>query len=512
MSISAQNSEQVKTLAEHITSACGLPQDAVETLRRLAVQLDRRAVIPLIGAGGSYDCGVPLARDVAKELYEAYTRDAESPPSDADGLQEDLGAVADLIGLAGEQKDIVDALGLEDEQQWPAAGGFSEHFCVYRVFARLAREGVFQEALTFNYDCAFEAALRHEGFLFGSATVRGEAWRDHATVVADAASNASLWPRGAFVLFKVHGSAERYRERLGKRGESPQDAIVIRRTQLLDWRRDLWARDVLSERARRHVLLLIGFSGQDPVIHVGLTRVLEEVYEAAPGDEPRVVVLDRNPDALMLKLLIKAGRGGRPANAKSEEVTQFGTAEATTTGAALVLLAELLALRLESALRFNGVRLPAETGARLAALIVAAPTMLQWTFLLGSGSADREWFQRANAEQAAEHAYIPLTDDRFATAELLSARRALREGFGLKHDETVGEALAGHGFVVKPGAGRAFLPVRLSGDELAAAARRLRRLELTRLRLRRPRRLDCVLVPTSGKPISIDTGQEVELP
>jgi hypothetical protein len=510
--MAAQSSKQVKTLAQHITSACGLSQDAVRTLRRLAVQLDRRAVIPLIGAGGSFDCGVPLARDVAKALFDAYTRGAQTPPSDADGLQEDLGAVADLIGLAGGQKDIVDALGLADERQWPAGDGFTEHFCVYRVFARLAREGVFQEALTFNYDCAFEAALRHEGFLFGGTTVRGETWRDHVTVVADAATNASLWPRGAFVLFKVHGSAERYRERLGRPGERPQDAIVIRRTQLLDWRRDLWARDVLSERARRHVLLLVGFSGQDPVIHVGLTRVLEEVYEAVPGDEPRVVVLDRNPDALMLKLLIKAGRGGRPADAESEAVTQFSTEGATTTGAALVLLAELLALRLESALRFKRVTLPDEAGARLAALIIAAPTMLQWTFLLSAGSADREWFQRANAEQAAEHAYIPLTGDPFATAELLHARRTLRERFGLNPSETAAEALDGHGFVVKPGAGRAFLPVRLSGDELNAAARRLRRLELTRLRLRRPRRLDCVLVPTIGKPISIETGQEVELP
>jgi hypothetical protein len=304
MSIPAQRSEQVKTLEEHITSACELSGDAVMTLRRLACQLDSKAVIPLIGAGGSHDCGVPLARQIAKELYRRYVLTAKSKPSDAGLLEEDLGAVADLIGLAGEQKDVVDALGLGDEAQWPAADGFTEHFCVYRVLARLAREGIFQEALTFNYDSAFEAALRHEGFLFGTETVRGETWRDHATVVADAASNASLWPRGAFVLFKVHGSAERYRERLGKPGETPQDAIVIRRTQLLDWRRDLWARDVLSERARRHVLLLVGFSGQDPVIHVGLTRVLEEVYEAVPEDESRVVVLDRSPDALMLKLLI----------------------------------------------------------------------------------------------------------------------------------------------------------------------------------------------------------------
>jgi hypothetical protein len=193
-------------------------------------------------------------------------------------------------------------------------------------------------------------------------------------------------------------------------------------------------------------------------------------------------------------------------------VTEFSTAGATTTGAALVLLAELLALRLESALRFKKVMLPDEAGPRLAALIVAAPTMLQWTFLLRAGSAKREWFQRANVEQAAEHAYIPLTGDPFATAELLRARRRLRTRFGLAPEETAAEALEAHGFVVKPGSGRAFLPVHLSGTELQAAARRLRRLELTRLRLHRPRRLDCVLVPTRGKPISIETGQEVELP
>src|SRR5690349_19568051 len=305
MAIRAQNPKQVKSLDQHIAKACKLSDEAVDALRKLAEQLDRKAVIPLIGAGGSYECGVSLAGAFANTLYDTCLSGRAGLPSDAAGLRDDLGAVADLIGLTGEQKDIVDALGLADERQWPAADGYAEHFCVYRVFARLAREGVFQEALTFNYDCAFEAALRHEGFLFGAATVRGERFRDHATVVADAATNASLLPRGAFVLFKVHGSAERYREQQGKPGEKPQDAIIIRRTQLLDWRRDLWARDVLSERARRHVLLLIGFSGQDPVIHVGLTRVLEEVYETVPGDEPRVVVFDVNPNALMLELLVK---------------------------------------------------------------------------------------------------------------------------------------------------------------------------------------------------------------
>jgi hypothetical protein len=60
---------------------------------------------------------------------------------------------------------VVEALGLPDPALWPSADDIDPHFCSYRVLARLAREGVFEQAVTLNYDCAYEAGLKGEGFL-----------------------------------------------------------------------------------------------------------------------------------------------------------------------------------------------------------------------------------------------------------------------------------------------------------------------------------------------------------
>jgi hypothetical protein len=307
--------------------------------------------MPVIGAGGSYDCGMRLAREIAEELHAQYESDPRYDPRpsdhDAESIKTNLGAVADAIRLVRTQNEVVEAVGLDDPALWPNADDLRGHFCAYRVLARLAREDLFSEAVTFNYDCGFEGALTDEGFLFSSRTIRGRRWHDHATVVADAKENARLEPRGALVLNKAHGCAARYRELAAQGDEKRGESIVIRWSQLLDWRRDFWARDVLSERARRHVLVLFGFSGGDPVIHIALRRVLEDVYKYASHDHPRVVVVGRNPDTVTLRMLVHAGLGSTAAPPGA--VTHVSTESSSATAIALALLAELLTVRLERA-------------------------------------------------------------------------------------------------------------------------------------------------------------------
>jgi hypothetical protein len=514
--VQSRDMTTVKSLEDHLTAVARLPSVDVVKLRTLARQLDGRPVIPVLGAGGSVDCGMRLARDLASDLHDEYLADpAFAPfPERADEFRHDLGAVADAMGLVRTQDEVVEALGLHDETLWPPAAGLAGHFCAYRVLARLAREDVFAEAVTFNYDAGFEAGLHDEGFLFGPTTMRGRQWSDHATVVADAVTNAELQKRGAFVLLKVHGSADRYRHAKSV-GEppDPEEAIILRWTQLLDWRRDLWARDVLSERARRHVLLLIGFSGQDPVIHIGLTRVLEDVYEKGVLGEPRVIVIGWEPDTVTLRLLRKVGRGGQPLPpGTTDYISTQGT---TTTAVVLVLLTELLALRLQPILARYGINLGDDIGPRLAAVAIAAPSMLRWSFLLRRPAPWQDYAQRINLEQAAGRGYVPLLADPHATAVALRTRRGIRENLGLTDPETPYEAAENAGFIVQPGGGAAFMPTGLRFIDLERAATRGAELEQARSLLPWPGGLDCVLVAEHARGrrgLSVQTGREVPVP
>ena len=469
-------------------------------------------MLPVLGAGASYDCGVRLARDLANDLHGDYMADPtyDPRPSNANALADDLGAVADAIGLVRSQKEVVEALGIHDPGLWPPAQQLRDHFCAYRILARLAREDLFAEAITFNYDSAFEAALQDEGFLFSPTTLRGRQWNDHATVVADAAMNATLQRRGAFVLNKVHGSAQRYREAVRSGLSNPEDAMIIRWSQLLDWRRDQWARDILSDRARRHVLLLLGFSGQDPVIHIALTRILEDVYAQGPRGDARVIVIGHHPDTLTLRMLVRSGTG---ATASPGRITHVSTEPASTTAITLVLLTELLAVRLERASR--GFRAPVDLEARLTSLTLAGPTMLRWSFLLRRPTPWTDYAQRINLEQAAERGYVPLMADPRATVAALTTRARIRSLLGHRAPETSREALAANGFIVAPAKGRAYLPVGLPHSDLLHASRNGGELEQARRLLPYPGALDSVLVgegTASPRGVSINTGAEVPVP
>lgn len=510
MPVQSKDPNQIQSLRAHLDSAAALSQERLRRLRRLARQLDGYSVLPLVGAGGSYDCGTRLTTQIAVDLYDEYRADSSYSrrPGDARVRKKDLGAVADAMFLEQQRQDkVVEALGLGDAACWPSINGIDEHFCGYRVLARLAREDLFTEALTFNYDCGFEAGLRDEGFQFAPSALRGRRWLDHATVIADPASNANLERRGAVVVVKAHGCAARYREAAEKR---PEDRIIVRWSQLLDWRTDLWARDVLADRARRHVLLLVGFSGQDPVVHVALTRVLEEVYKATPGDRPRVVVVDRRPNNLTLRMLVNAGLAKNPA--QRGEVTRVSTFGSTITASLLVLLAELLAGRLER----EGLPVADDVSTRLAELIVAAPAMLRWSFLLRPPMPLVEHSQRINLKQAAANGYVPLSANPDATIAALRARRRLRGVLGRPPEELLDEVLDGHGFVLEPARGTAYLPVGLTRQQLVVGARGAELDEARRVLARPdPARLDSVLVVDTGAGltgVSVDTGNEVAVP
>jgi SIR2-like domain len=508
--VRTQDPSQVLELHEHLDRVARFDASDIEDLRRLAVQLAGKEVLPLIGAGGSVDCGMRLARDLAADLLQDYLNDPAYAPH-APHLNPNLGDVAqEIYAATGSQRAVVDALGLHEPALWPRAEAIPEHWCGYRVLARLTREGLFEEAVTLNYDCSYEAGLRCEGFLLEPDARPGLAFSDHATVMADARTGSSVDAKGPLVLRKIHGCTAHYRrERLRDPAGTPEEDIVVRREQLEEWRERNWARNHLQWAAREHVFLTIGFSAQDPIIVNKLTDVLAEVFTVrdATGD-PRVVVIDHTPTTPELGALVESGLGGVPADA--EKVAFVETSRATTTAALLVLLTELLTHRFGGTLAAAGSPLPAELDERLALLAFAAPAMLRWSYLLRKRE-DGHLLQRTNLHSMAERGYVPLTDSGETTIRVLGRRAALRAALGLAPGEQTAEVLAHHGFVVNPMHGVAYLPTGLDDDVLEAACRPGGRLHDVRLALSSPS-LECVMVGEGRRGFTLSKGKEVTVP
>jgi hypothetical protein len=501
MTVTTMDRSQVKALSHHLEKAKGLEAKRLGDLRTLASQLADCEVLPILGAGASFDCGMRLAKEIGKDLYDAYTEDPTF--NHVEGLEPDLAEVAQAIWAErSDQKEVVRAVELHHPSKWPDADGMGDHFCAYRVLARLIREGFAKEGIGFNYDCGAEAGFDGEGFLLNPRTEPGRKWQDHVSVIPDEVTNAQVTPRGDFTLFKAHGCAARYREVATTEEERAAESIVIRTGQLTNWRKDLWMRDVLRSRAGNHVLLLVGFSGQDPVIQQEMESVLRNVYKAVqPNGQPRIVVVDYKPDTATLRSLVKVGLGEQPAALGT--VSSVGTKEATTTSALLVLMVESIAHRLEG----EGQTVPKGIDARLASLAISAPIMLRWSYILHPGSPSG-LMQRSNLQQFGDSGYVPLTAFPDTTAKVIGSREALRARLKRTGPESIEEALENDGFVVNGGA--AYLPVGLDMDRLKEACASGEVLEEVRLKLSHPD-LECVLVPTDSADagVSLGTGCEV---
>jgi hypothetical protein len=511
MPVQTIDKSQVCSLQEHLDKAARLDATQIDEIRMLARQLQGLPVLPIIGAGASHDCGMRLASDIGKDLYTAYINDGTYDSHDA--VSEDLADVAQAIYNAADQVAVVRAVGLPDPDLWPETGRVERHFCVYRVLARLAREEMFDEVIGFNYDCGKEAGLVDEGFLRSPHTSAGCQFRNHATVIADKATFCELQRDGALTYIKAHGCAERFRKLAVTDEAKAAETIVIRKSQLTNWRKDAWMQDRLRDCARAHVLLLIGFAAQDATIHGELQTILDEVFEEVPPhDTPRVVVIDWRPNTPTLHGLIKTGLGGRDAPDGVVTAIDVSRASATTTAVVLILLAETLRLRLQTHLAHHGYALPDQIDPQLAALVLSAPLMLRWTYLLRSRT-DNQFIQKINLEQAAEGGYVPLMADPDATAVSLDTRVKLRHQLRLFDEEGTREAQNNHGFITQ--GGFAYLPVALSLDELLVACRPGGLVDPARAILGYPTHLECVLVTNSPgdlRGVHIETGAEVAVP
>ncbi|MBS1676686.1 MAG: SIR2 family protein [Actinobacteria bacterium] len=510
MSIRVMEVGRQKTLLAHIGEAVKLSAEEVERIGQLAKQLHDKAVLPVVGAGASHDCGVRLAKEIAGDLFEAYKEMLAPETVDPNIPREDLARIADAIYLKdGTQSRVVKELGIPDPTVWLPAEEMGPHFCVYSVLARMVRERILVDAFGFNYDCGAEAALCSEGIATGDVKP-GQQWIDRARIVADPATNTDfVMNKGSFTLFKANGCAAKYRELAIRDEPRAAETIVVRTEQINSWKESGWSLNQFRSRAENHILLLIGFAAEDPKFSVELRQVLKGVYKAAPKAEgPRVVAIDRAKQALEIDGLIRDGLNGSPP--ADGVVTRIRTEGSTSTAALSLLLTEMLALALSDPLEREGATLPSEVDARLALLTVSAPAMRRWSYLVDSGSGSL--IQRAN--QIARRGYVPLTHVPEVSARSIVARRAVRQRLGQPEIESAEEAARDHGFLVDRRYGVAYMPIGIDHDTLTATCRPGSELEMVRSTLSDmcPPRLGCILVSGDGselRGVNLQTGKEV---
>jgi hypothetical protein len=508
MSVRVMEEGRQLALSEHLLRVSDLDSGALEAIAVLADQLPVPAILPVVGAGASWDCGVRIASEIGEDLLADYLVNSDYEPHDATLTKQDLADIAERIFERKGPERVVQDLGFPEERHWRPAALMGEHFCVYCVLARMVREGFLDEAFGFNYDCGAEAGLEAEGFLYGEATP-GPEWVDYARVVADERAIVEMRSQG-YLLVKAHGCAVRYRERAAEDQFAAAEGIVVRRQQLEDWKNPGWSLNAFRSSAEKKALLLIGFSGQDPKFSAELGQILTAVYKANPGAGlPRLVAIDLDPSTQAIEQLISIGLNGEEAPVGV--ATRVCTEGSTATAAMLALLAEMIALRLHAEAQAQGVELPSELDSRLASMVVTVPTMLRWAFL-SSGRSDESFIQLTNL--MATRGYVPVTKHATKSVKLMAARTTLRSRLGLTEPEKSAEAVADDGFIVDPSSGAAYMPVAIEQEKLAATCRQGDELEKIRRTLKHPppSRLDCILVSGDGSElcgVNLATGEEV---
>jgi SIR2-like domain len=458
--------------ASLVSQAAEISDDEWRALEDAAQQVTPLSILPVVGAGASRACGAPSASILAQMLYGKMsdgTLPLSDPPSDLDtvAVREVLGKLADAAYLENKRsRAVLEAIGFGDTSVWPTADDIfdafeiTEHDCSYRVLARLAKESFISESVTFNYDCNFEGGLLKEGF-FASTTRTPGRWPERFSVIANAQQNADVARRAEFTLNKVHGCVQTWRDAGGS--EEASDAVVIRWSQLLDWREDRWARDLFRDRARRHVLLLLGFSGTDAVIHSTLQAVMKELARDEELEGPsRVRVFDTEPTTLTLRMLVDAGHG------TVHDRCFF--AVSNLAAAVLTLYVLLVHNRLAEYAHSNARALSVPPGRRslLRRISLSGPAMLRWTWsILGSTQASTGL---RGLRQRGDNYYIPLSASPARTLTAFEIRDELAASHGVEAEDEASDQAGS--FLAVPRVGRAFMPIGLyphETEQLASA-------------------------------------------
>jgi hypothetical protein len=233
------------------------------------------------------------------EIREAHEHKKVPPPSLADAAQL-------YTDVRGEQ-----AL-FEDDGPLPMRLFRSvEPTLAHQAIAWLAREGLFTEVITTNYDCALEKAyartfppppaayykdtwalVKHArdnlGCLRSVHDLAG--YREHANQRQVTLPNHQ--PAYVLRVHKINGCAHPYAEGSPAR---PDGFLVITDRHLQSFDARHWANDLFRDRFRCRQIVFTGFGAEEPQVRFTALRVIEEFARPAATPSPNASTTPQHP-------------------------------------------------------------------------------------------------------------------------------------------------------------------------------------------------------------------------
>jgi hypothetical protein len=312
-----------------------LPSDLHLFARTLATKLVTEQVLFFTGAGLSVSWRHPLGSQVAEDMFKDFKHLIEEQP-ELLGLHLKDGSEAEVARSETERHLLCKTLNqilrsdlplvselLAQNKCWYirryitpdlTKSGFPVHFKPKRqlleeseliqpvgvphiVLGRLAKEGLIGEVMTVNVDTLHETGFELVG-LTPVTNPKDPAlrfpWVEAYQVLSDRRRYSNPFPhRRVVTLHKIHGCIEETREAVQKQGSSHKCTwneatgacwtlnqqnhnFVFTYRELLNWRSDAWARDLVSDRVRNHHLVFAGFAVSDSVTHATLRDIYNE--------------------------------------------------------------------------------------------------------------------------------------------------------------------------------------------------------------------------------------------
>lgn len=268
--------------------------------------------MPFVGAGISTGASIDLAHAPTAdsptmprtwELTEKMLKRLEKSPiqdllkdwhrAELHRLRSAAPSFADVAQL---YTDVLSEDALFQDPDGPLAMGLFraiEPTRAHHVLAWLAREGLFTEVITTNYDCALEKAYART-FSRPHAPAHGsfcpfvhhavetlkclrsihdlEGYREHAN--QRQVNLPTHQPAYVLRIYKINGCAHAYKERTPA-GSKPGFLIITdRHLQSFDARH--WANDLFRDRFRCRQMVFTGFGAEEAQVRFTALRVIEE--------------------------------------------------------------------------------------------------------------------------------------------------------------------------------------------------------------------------------------------
>lgn len=284
---------------------------------RLVGHVLQGGVVPFLGAGVSRDARcigdtpsvVPTIDCLREDVVSALVEALHARPLDLVAVQRELGLEDHQSFFNADFTRLAEVLTWYSDPMAPVRSTRIqdyEHLLplpAHRAIARIAREGLFDEVITTNYDLCLERAWRNtlpaDRRLNDDPAHRDDRKGWHPAVIRSLGEHRQRGSRrecqhGFPVLriYKVNGCAERLGRGLTQDAQRACAEIILTEPQLRDFGARGWARDLLRDRARSAHLLFSGFGSDEPQVRFTMLDLLAELSHDGEGRQGEPALWD----------------------------------------------------------------------------------------------------------------------------------------------------------------------------------------------------------------------------